>query len=68
MLLGTLSAAGYDDRTAVVVGADGIVVDIGGTTTDVGAVQQAFPRPASTEAVLAGARMNQRVPDIFCIG
>lgn len=48
--------------------ADGIVVDIGGTTTDVGVLQQGFPRPASTEAVLAGVRINQRVPDIFSIG
>lgn len=48
--------------------ADGIVVDIGGTTTDVGLLQQGFPRPASTEALLAGVRINQRVPDILSIG
>ena len=48
--------------------ADGIVVDIGGTTTDVGVLQAGFPRPASTEAVLAGVRINQRVPDVFSIG
>lgn len=43
-------------------------MDIGGTTTDVGVLQQGFPRPASTEAVLAGVRLNQRVPDIFSTG
>ena len=48
--------------------ADGIVVDIGGTTTDVGLLQQGFPRPASAEALLAGVRVNQRVPDILSIG
>lgn len=48
--------------------ADGIVVDIGGTTTDVGVLQQGFPRPASREALLAGVRINQRVPDILSIG
>lgn len=44
------------------------MVDIGGTTTDVGLLQQGFPRPASTEALLAGVRINQRVPDIHSIG
>ncbi|KAL3151690.1 hypothetical protein ABBQ38_012674 [Trebouxia sp. C0009 RCD-2024] len=47
---------------------DGIVVDIGGTTTDVGVLQHGFPRPASREALLAGVRINQRVPDILSIG
>ena len=48
--------------------ADGIVVDIGGTTTDVGLLQQGFPRPTCTGALLAGVRINQRVPDILSIG
>ena len=52
----------------VVLGAEGIVVDIGGTTTDVGMLHQGFPRPAPAEAVLADVRMNQRVPDIISIG
>ena len=43
-------------------------MDIGGTTTDVGVLQQGFPRPASREALLAGVRINQRVPDILSIG
>ncbi|KAL3159203.1 hypothetical protein ABBQ32_011184 [Trebouxia sp. C0010 RCD-2024] len=47
---------------------DGIVVDIGGTTTDVGVLQQGFPLPASREALLAGVRINQRVPNILSIG
>ena len=44
------------------------MLDIGGTTTDVGVLQGGFPRPASSEAVLAGVRINQRVPDIISIG
>ena len=44
------------------------MLDIGGTTTDVGVLQGGFPRPASSEAVLAGVRVNQRGPDILSIG
>jgi N-methylhydantoinase A/oxoprolinase/acetone carboxylase beta subunit len=47
---------------------DGIVVDIGGTTTDVGALQRGFPRPASTSVDVGGVRTNFRMPDVFSIG
>lgn len=47
---------------------DGIVVDIGGTTTDVGALQQGFPRQAATEVDIGGVRTNFRMPDVFSVG
>lgn len=47
---------------------DCIVVDVGGTTSDVGAVQGGFPRPATTEVDIAGVRTNFRMPDVVSIG
>lgn len=47
---------------------DAIVVDIGGTTTDVGLVQQGFPRQASTCVNVGGVRTNFRMPDMVSIG
>ena len=47
---------------------DAIVIDIGGTTTDVGALQHGFPRQASTVVDVGGVRTNFRMPDVFSIG
>ena len=47
---------------------DAIVVDIGGTTTDVGVLQRGFPRPAGTAVEVGGVRTNFRMPDVFSIG
>eukprot|EP00930_Biecheleria_cincta_P001929 TRINITY_DN103005_c0_g1_i1.p1 TRINITY_DN103005_c0_g1~~TRINITY_DN103005_c0_g1_i1.p1 ORF type:complete len:945 (-),score=169.53 TRINITY_DN103005_c0_g1_i1:107-2941(-) len=47
---------------------DGIVVDIGGTTTDIGAVVAGFPRPSSCDAYIGGVRTNFPVPDVVSIG
>jgi N-methylhydantoinase A/oxoprolinase/acetone carboxylase beta subunit len=47
---------------------DCIVVDVGGTTTDVGAVVSGFPRPATTEVDFAGVRTNFRMPDLVSVG
>lgn len=47
---------------------DAIVIDIGGTTTDVGALQNGFPRQASTVVDVGGVRTNFRMPDVFSIG
>lgn len=48
--------------------ADAIVVDVGGTTTDVGALRNGFPREASSEVEIAGVRTNFRMPDVFSNG
>lgn len=47
---------------------DAIVVDIGGTTTDVGALKGGFPRESSINADVGGVRTNFRMPDILSIG
>ncbi len=46
---------------------DGIVVDIGGTSTDVGALVRGFPRESAVAVELAGVRTNFRLPDVESI-
>lgn len=47
---------------------DALVVDIGGTTTDVGALTHGFPREASVAVQIGGVRTNFRMPDVYSIG
>ena len=47
---------------------DAIIVDIGGTTTDVGVVQKGFPRQSALAVDVGGVRTNFRMPDILAIG
>src|SRR5262245_31048186 len=44
------------------------VIDVGGTTTDVGVLQQGFPREAATEVTIGGVMTNYRMPDVLSIG
>jgi N-methylhydantoinase A/oxoprolinase/acetone carboxylase beta subunit len=46
---------------------DGIVVDVGGTSTDAGALVRGFPREASVAVNIAGVRTNFRMPDVLSI-
>ena len=48
--------------------ADAIVVDIGGTTADVGALSKGLPRQASMAVEVGGVRTNFRMPDVFSVG
>ncbi len=47
---------------------DAVVVDIGGTTSDVGVLSQGFPREASVAVRIAGVRTNFRMPDVLSFG
>ena len=47
---------------------DALVVDIGGTTTDVGMLVNGFPRESSIAVDIGGVRTNFRMPDILAIG
>jgi N-methylhydantoinase A/oxoprolinase/acetone carboxylase beta subunit len=48
--------------------ADCAVVDIGGTTSDVGVLQHGFPREAAVAVEIGGVRTNFRMPDVLSIG
>lgn len=46
---------------------DGVVVDVGGTTTDVGMLRHGFPREATVAMSLAGVRSNFSIPDVLSL-
>lgn len=48
--------------------ADGVVVDVGGTTTDVGYLKAGFPREANAAVEVGGVRTLFRMPDLLSIG
>ncbi len=47
---------------------DAIVMDVGGTTTDIGVLANGFPRESSVAVDIGGVRTNFRMPDILAIG
>lgn len=47
---------------------DAIVVDIGGTTSDIGVLQGGFPRESNSIIEVGGVRTNFRMPDIMALG
>jgi N-methylhydantoinase A/oxoprolinase/acetone carboxylase beta subunit len=47
---------------------DGIIVDIGGTTTLVGVLVKGFPRESSIAVEIGGVRTNFRMPDLIATG
>jgi N-methylhydantoinase A/oxoprolinase/acetone carboxylase beta subunit len=47
---------------------DAVVVDIGGTTSDVGMLTHGFPREASVAVEVGGVRTNFRMPDVYSLG
>ncbi|MFT3762242.1 MAG: hydantoinase/oxoprolinase family protein [Pseudoxanthomonas sp.] len=48
--------------------ADAIVMDVGGTTTDIGVLSNGFPRESSVAVDIGGVRTNSRMPDILALG
>lgn len=47
---------------------DGAVIDVGGTTTDIGLLVNGFPREASAAVDVGGVRTNFRMPDMISLG
>ena len=47
---------------------DAIVIDVGGTTTDLGVIQNGFPRESSVAVTIGGVRTSFRMPDVISIG
>lgn len=47
---------------------EAVVVDIGGTTSDVGMLVNGFPRESSIAVEIGGVRTNFRMPDVLSFG
>ncbi|MBC1856027.1 hydantoinase/oxoprolinase family protein [Listeria seeligeri] len=47
---------------------DAMVLDVGGTTSDIGVLTDGFPRESSLAVDVGGVRTNFRMPDIVSIG
>lgn len=47
---------------------DAMVLDVGGTTSDIGVLTGGFPRESSLAVDVGGVRTNFRMPDIISIG
>ncbi|MEM7700769.1 MAG: hydantoinase/oxoprolinase family protein [Pseudomonadota bacterium] len=47
---------------------EAIVVDIGGTTSDIGVLRGGFPRESNRAVDVGGVRTNFRMPDIMAVG
>jgi N-methylhydantoinase A/oxoprolinase/acetone carboxylase beta subunit len=47
---------------------DCAVIDVGGTTSDVGVLARGFPREAAAEVDIGGVRSNFRMPDVLSVG
>ncbi len=47
---------------------DAVVVDIGGTTSDIGVLQHGFPRESAVPVDIGGVRTNFRMPDVLALG
>lgn len=47
---------------------DAMVVDVGGTTTDVGYLRAGFPREANSVVNIGGVRTLFRMPDVLSVG
>ncbi len=47
---------------------EAMVVDLGGTTSDVGMLIHGFPREASVAVEIGGVRTNFRMPDVYSFG
>jgi N-methylhydantoinase A/oxoprolinase/acetone carboxylase beta subunit len=48
--------------------ADAIVIDVGGTTTDIGSLRHGFPREANNVVEIGGVRTLFRMPDLLSLG
>jgi N-methylhydantoinase A/oxoprolinase/acetone carboxylase beta subunit len=47
---------------------DAIVIDVGGTTSDIGSLRHGFPREANGVAEVGGVRTLFRMPDLLSLG
>jgi N-methylhydantoinase A/oxoprolinase/acetone carboxylase beta subunit len=59
----SMRGASYLSRVA-----EAVVVDVGGTSTDIGVIRQGFPRESAMAVELGGVRTNFRMPDVISLG
>src|SRR5262249_50871238 len=69
MVSGTIAGPTNSMRGAAFLSGlrDAIVVDIGGTTTDIGVLRQGFPRQTGNSVVVGGVRTSFKMPDVYSI-
>jgi len=47
---------------------DAVVIDVGGTSTDIGVIRSGFPRESAMAVEVGGVRTNFRMPDLISLG
>ena len=47
---------------------DAVVIDVGGTTTDLGVLSRGFPRESGVAVTIGGVRTSFRMPDVASVG
>ncbi|MCY0909359.1 MAG: hydantoinase/oxoprolinase family protein [Sulfobacillus thermotolerans] len=47
---------------------DGIIIDVGGTSSDIGVIRGGFPRQSAMAVEVGGVRTNFRMPDLIALG
>ncbi len=59
----SMRGAGYLSRVT-----DAVVIDVGGTSTDLGVIRGGFPRESALAVEVGGVRTNFRMPDLISLG
>ncbi|SMC04665.1 N-methylhydantoinase A/oxoprolinase/acetone carboxylase, beta subunit [Sulfobacillus thermosulfidooxidans DSM 9293] len=47
---------------------DAVIIDVGGTSSDIGVIQGGFPRQSAMAVEVGGVRTNFRMPDLIALG
>jgi len=47
---------------------EAVVIDVGGTSTDIGVIRNGFPRESAMAVEVGGVRTNFRMPDLISLG
>ncbi len=47
---------------------EGVIIDVGGTSSDIGVIRGGFPRESAIAVEVGGVRTNFRMPDLIALG
>lgn len=64
----SVDVSAYRENRDLLYMADAMVIDVGGTTTDLGVLSSGFPRESGVAVTIGGVRTNFRMPDVVSIG